>query len=902
MFLRLFKSKASLDHKDPELRRKALIALSDDQQEQFLRIAKNDESQENRLAALERIQSLDVLANFLDDPKLSKPSLELVSARAGPSHELSSDSRVIHFRLTQTKDATEVLAQLDKLKNPETTASLILDIVDPEVRMQVTLGIRNAAVLAEYEKLCRGIDKVLHRVIKERLSKCKSLQSEREKKITRTKDLIASAEQTSPNDPHYDVRRDALETQWQGILHEISNLEESLSEFEVSRFDIASLKNRFPKRVVVEPQRKTTDFDAILKRLRTESETIEAIEALENAWKAAADISEPSSDLANQFYSESLAAWQSLKEKKQTQEQASYISTLVEPIPVEMPNNSIDQWQIVWQREKEAKTRIRQIDDYLNRPLPNNRLIPEHYLQKLLVTRDACEEVLTLCKNLLKRCTDRVNRGIAKVDTAVDGGETKKSLARERETRTAIRMLPIGLQPRYTAKLAPVSRRVHELGDWKSFAENPKRSQLCESMEHLIVSPEPPEQQYQRIRLLRSQWMALDAPRNEAERNLQARFDKAAEQAFEVCAKFFDELKNLRRQNLEARIRLCDDLESFIKRIDWNQPDWKSITNTLNTARSAWRQYRPIDWSRSRSIRARYGRLINEIQAHLDENWAENTAAKERLIERAQLVITTESISTDQQIEEIKNLQAQWKVIGPTKRKVDQNLWETFHSACNVAFKQRATQKHERRNTLDRNTENADRLVNELSAMINDPSVTLENLNISAINRTQEKIDAMELPQRVHHKISRDLSELKTQLASVRDSLKSRRLAGDLIFVLELDNQLSKFEANGKAADEEWMTTAESYSDWFSMRRPEDTPDQDSLREIVVRAEILANLASPKEDQSLRMQIQVSQLESGLRGAKISDSIDKLVRAWCNRALGKQNLRTRLVAAVQALV
>ena len=83
MFLRLFKSKASLDHKDPELRRKALIALSDDQQEQFLRIAKNDESQENRLAALERIQSLDVLANFLDDPKLSKRFL-----RVGKRHEL----------------------------------------------------------------------------------------------------------------------------------------------------------------------------------------------------------------------------------------------------------------------------------------------------------------------------------------------------------------------------------------------------------------------------------------------------------------------------------------------------------------------------------------------------------------------------------------------------------------------------------------------------------------------------------------------------------------------------------------------------------------------------------------------------------------------------------------------
>ena len=78
----------------------------------------------------------------------------------------------------------------------------------------------------------------------------------------------------------------------------------------------------------------------------------------------------------------------------------------------------------------------------------------------------------------------------------------------------------------------------------------------------------------------------------------------------------------------------------------------------------------------------------------------------------------------------------------------------------------------------------------------------------------------------------------------------------------------------------------------------------DDLRRLTLRAEQLAGIAPPPEDQPLRLQVQVERLRAGLSGALVDDPL-QLAESWC--AIGPKDtaaapLRNRFFTAIGTLV
>ena len=65
MLRRFFKSRSDLEHPNPKIRRSAIDKLPDIAQDKFLQIAKTDKDISNRLAALNRIETVDKLVELL---------------------------------------------------------------------------------------------------------------------------------------------------------------------------------------------------------------------------------------------------------------------------------------------------------------------------------------------------------------------------------------------------------------------------------------------------------------------------------------------------------------------------------------------------------------------------------------------------------------------------------------------------------------------------------------------------------------------------------------------------------------------------------------------------------------------------------------------------------------------
>jgi hypothetical protein len=75
----------------------------------------------------------------------------------------------------------------------------------------------------------------------------------------------------------------------------------------------------------------------------------------------------------------------------------------------------------------------------------------------------------------------------------------------------------------------------------------------------------------------------------------------------------------------------------------------------------------------------------------------------------------------------------------------------------------------------------------------------------------------------------------------------------------------------------------------------------EALRRLTVRAELIAGLETPSDDEPLRLEVQVERLQAGLKGRGDEEEPRALAELWCR--LGPKNadaapLRERFFAAL----
>ena len=443
---------------------------------------------------------------------------------------------------------------------------------------------------------------------------------------------------------------------------------------------------------------------------------------------------------------------------------------------------------------------------------------------------------------------------------------------------------------------------IRRLSGWQEFAEEPKRVALCEAIEELVQNPLSPEEQYRRIRDLRNQWNELGILRSRGERALQERFDKAADAAFAICKSWFQEQAAIRAKNLESRRAMCDSLRTFVDEYDWESPDFKLVHRTLRSAQSEWRTLVPVERSKGKELNASFNKLLKELESHLSSHWTENQKKKEALIEEVTNALSDESMNSSELIPLVKSVQAQWKSIGPAGRRHEQKLWNEFRKQCNTAFELRETQQQERRSQIDANINLAKEEVAEVSRILDDKETTLPQLSPTLVSDLRAKITDIELPMRIRNRLNEELTSLATKLTQRRETLETRRTSGELLQLMDIDKEFGECEAKGEEPGTELLQRANVEGDWFVKRNSEvASKNVFALHELVLRAEVLADIPSPPEDSGKRMQVQVSRLQHGLtRGGESEEQkVEKLIQSWCSKAYGEQPLRERFQTAIR---
>ena len=904
LFSRLFNRKPRLDHPRAEKRVEALHSLPSSEQSVFLTVAQNDDDLSVRSAALDKLTGIEHISQFLDDDDLGKRAVELVCDRIDTQHPLLGHADVRNRMLERLENGAQLAEIAKQQASSEDIAETIFCAQSTSVRQEAVALISNLDVLNHCERISRNKDKSVNRLIRDRLADIKQLTTKRDSTLSRAEQLIDSASRGNPTDKHYASLRSTQEANWDGILKELSDLNSQLHDFGVERLDLEMLRTRFPRRAKAlevdetDPHR----FAEIISKLKSAEDQLEALEDAEQAWIEALRAQKAPMDLSNEFF-ELTSRIRSDQKHDVARDRLTERFEKLTSIELAIPDLKVrDNWPKLWQVRKQAKNHQQHVERFLEH---RDFIALDGTTQA--AWRSKLTEVASNCQNIVKQGDDQfestlagIDESLQTLDSKIKDGALQPAINSERQVRRFILRLPENARKRQFDLLTPLSAELKQLLNWKTFATQPKREELCQKIESLRDSPLEPQKQFDEVRALRSDWNALGPPSTRDEVDLQKRYDEAAEGAWEICAQWFEEQKEVRTENANRKEALARELENYIEDTNWEEVEWRSVQQLLTQHLKQFKDIGDADRSRSRAINRRFFKAYQSIRDRLIKHREETSKAKEELIERAREICEDETLDDRDRINSIKELQAEWKAVGPTFHKVEERLWSQFRELCNSVFENRRQQREERKETISQNIDEAKDMVAKL---LRQARSAKSEFNASAVSEVETKLEEMVLPVRVKKELDRKLAQVDDILADRKLVSQQMEVSERYKLLLEKDAELAGYETNDSPIPVEWYDAVQNQMVWFESRTPMD--DDAALRDIVLRAEIEANIeAATTDDEERRLQLRVGDLATTMGRSKESQTevAERLIRDWVGVAHGEQPLRERFNRAMDVLL
>ncbi len=489
---------------------------------------------------------------------------------------------------------------------------------------------------------------------------------------------------------------------------------------------------------------------------------------------------------------------------------------------------------------------------------------------------------------------------IRKAHGALNEGSTGRAAGLRRAIEEKLATAP-PLPPHLSTSIQVLDKKLEELKDWKSFSVAPKRVELMEEMESLVGATIEPVALADRIKSLQDEWRTLSKGAGE---NVEAdwqRFQEAAQKAYQPCREYFEAQGQVRHENLQRRAALLERLSAFEAGHNWEQPDWRTVIVALRESKQEWRTHSPVDRAAGKPQQQQFDALTVSLQGRLDVEYARNVKEKQLLVERAQRLVAAED--SRKAIDDAKVLQQKWKEVGLTPRDEGQRLWEEFRQHCDAIFQKRQQEYAEHSAGLEANKTRAGAACAELEriAALTGSELLEGSARIPELRAAFE--EAGELPRSDERGLRTRFERAVERCERAVTRQEASNAERSWVDLLDAANRIRAYRASfaREVAEAERVALKQAAEDYAAgvARWPKGgleavkkalakseagdfEANETVLRTLCIRAEILADLPTPPEDQTLRREYQVQRLIKGMGQGITTDEkqLDAMTIEW----------------------
>ena len=228
-------------------------------------------------------------------------------------------------------------------------------------------------------------------------------------------------------------------------------------------------------------------------------------------------------------------------------------------------------------------------------------------------------------------------------------------------------------------------RELRGLAEWKQWANLGVQAALCRRLDALVAVVDDAVVAMEFQKVMETWRQASDVSRGEG-KEIWQHFKTAHDAIHPRVERFLATQAAQRAEHFATKVALCEEAERLAESTDWLktaqrmtklQEQWKSIGPATR------KQDREV-WNRFRAACGRFFQRRREDLAERRQVWAKNAALKEALCEKAETMAGESDLGAVR--ESLRQLQSEWKAVGPTRRNRSEALWQRFRTACDRVY------------------------------------------------------------------------------------------------------------------------------------------------------------------------------------------------------------------------
>ena len=256
--------------------------------------------------------------------------------------------------------------------------------------------------------------------------------------------------------------------------------------------------------------------------------------------------------------------------------------------------------------------------------------------------------------------------------------------------------------------------------------------ELCEKAERLLTA-ERMKDAIRELNELHSEFRHIGPVPKEDQESVWQRFKAASDGLYARRDAYVSGLQQSFQKNLEEKLALAEELSVFAAFQSDRIKEWNLKTQEILQVQKKWEAVGAVPRSRAKEINKKFWSsfkgFFNSKGAFfrkLDEERDKNLRLKTEIIKKAQEL--QGSSDWDKTANELKELQHQWKEVGPVPEKLRERLFQEFKEACDHFFEHRREQFDRADREQEENQREKEIICDELEKLTAEKTGTLSQL------------------------------------------------------------------------------------------------------------------------------------------------------------------------------
>jgi hypothetical protein len=295
--------------------------------------------------------------------------------------------------------------------------------------------------------------------------------------------------------------------------------------------------------------------------------------------------------------------------------------------------------------------------------------------------------------------------------------------------------------------------------------------ELCEKAEELLLEPSILKA-FKQLQEYHNKWREIGPVPNEMRTEIWNRFKEITSKINKKHQEYFETLKVSQQKNLDAKTVLCEKAEEIVQSELSAMKDWEAKSKELIELQNIWKT---IGFAPKKDNTRIYQRFRNACDDFFSKKRNFYNSVKENqnnnLQLKYELCVQAEALkdSTDwkKATEELINIQKKWKEIGPVPKKVSDQIWKRFRSACDTFFNNKSAHYSSVDSKYEDNLKNKIALIEEIEGYQFKDSIEENFSNLKEFQRRWAEIGFVPIKQKEEVQ-----NRYRTAINKLFDSLK----------------------------------------------------------------------------------------------------------------------------------